>query len=155
MFSFVLLVFSIFALSFTYVAEHIMHLIACPLCIYERFPYLVFMMLSIIRLNHPKWKYFYHFFLCFAFIAIILSFYHSGVERGFFEMSVVCKQLNPILDNLSIQDIKKMIYIAPIAQCNKPALVMFGLSMAEWNIVANFGLIGLMILLRWMRIKKD
>lgn len=155
MFSLILLIFSICALSFAYAVEYIMHLHACPLCIYQRFPYLVFIVISIIRLNHPKWKYFDHFFLCFAASAIGIALYHSGVERGFFEMSAICKQLVPTFDNLSIQDLKKMIYNAPITNCNKPALVIVGLSMSEWNLIANTGLVVLMILLKWTKHTKN
>ena len=150
-----LLLLSIFSLFCAYIVEHIMHLLACPLCIYQRFPYLIFIFISIVYLNNPRWKYFYQYFIVVALSAIILAVYHSGVERGVFEMSAVCKPLVPAFDNLSLQEIKKMIYNVPIAKCNKPALVIFSLSMTEWNIVANALLIILMTLSRWLKITKN
>lgn len=149
-----LLLSSIFALFFAYIVEYIMNLPACPLCIYQRFAYLIFIFISIVYLNNPRWKHFYYYFIAIALGAIILAAYHSAVERGVFEMSALCKALTPSFDNLSLQEIKKMIYNAPIAKCNKPALVIFNLSMTEWNIVANALLIVLMILLRWFKITK-
>jgi len=130
-----LLCLSVACLAFAYFVEYVMNLVACPLCIYQRFPCLILIMLSIISLSSNK----NYFSYCFITIlcAILLAGYHSGVERGFFASSSMCSPLVSISDNLSSVDFKKMLYSGHIGTCKKPALVIFGFSMTEWNLLFN------------------
>lgn len=141
-----LLLLSIASLLCVYFVEYILHIVACPLCIYQRFPYLVLIMLSIISLSDEKdyTNYYIITILC----AIFLASYHTGIERGLFELSSFCKPLISITDNLSVTDFKKMLYAKPLASCNKAALIIFGLSMTEWNLILNLALLVLFIKLK-------
>lgn len=134
---FILLLISIVGLYIAYVVEYVIGLAACPLCIYQRFPYLIFIMLSIITLSSENPKKYNIYFIITAFLAIVIAGYHTGVEHGIFEMSAFCKPLISITNNLSVSDFRKLLYNQPIAMCNKPALVIFGLSMTEWNLLLN------------------
>ena len=139
-----LLLLSSFGLAFAYVVEYVMKLPACPLCIYQRFPYLILIVLSIISMSGQNGlgKY----YIATAIFAIFLATYHTGVERGIFEMSGFCKPLVKISDNMSVSDFTKMLYSSgPLGQCNKPALVIFGLSMTEWNLILNLFLLTIFI----------
>lgn len=138
-----LLLLSSGSLFFAYFVEYIMHLAACPLCVYQRFPYLIFIMLSLISLSSTK-NYSKYYILT-ALCAICLAGYHTGVERGVFEMSSLCKPLVSITDNISVMDFAKLLYNEPIGTCNKPALVIFSLSMTEWNLLLNLELLVLFI----------
>ena len=69
--------------------------------------------------------------------AIVLATYHTGIERGVFELSSLCKPLISITNNISVSDFTKLLYNQKIAMCNKPALVVFNLSMTEWNLLLN------------------
>jgi disulfide bond formation protein DsbB len=143
---FLLLILSSGSLAFAYFVEYIIHLSACPLCIYQRFPYLVFITLSIISLSSEKNYIKYYIFT--AIIAICLAGYHTGVERGIFELSSLCKPLVSISDSTSTEDFVKLLYNKPIATCEKPALVILGLSMTEWNLLLNLGLLAVFIKLK-------
>ena len=142
-----LLLISAASLSFAYIVEYIMHLAACPLCIYQRFPYLIFITLSIIAASSEK--NYDHYFIITAIFACILAGYHTGIERGIFELSPFCTPLVSVTDNLSVEDFTKMLYNEQIGTCNKPALVIFGLSMTEWNLLLN-----LVLLTIFIKIKK-
>lgn len=141
-----LLLLSSFSLLFAYFVEYVMHLSACPLCVYQRFPYLIFIMLSLISLSSTK--NYSKYYIITAICAIFLAAYHTGVERGVFELSSFCKPLISITDNLSVHDFKKMLYSEQLGMCNKPALVILGLSMTEWNLLLNIALFGLFIKFR-------
>lgn len=134
---FFLLLISTSALFFAYIVEYIGHLTPCPLCVYQRFPYLIFIFISIIGLANGSPETLRKCLLLTIIGAIILAGYHTGIERGFFELSSFCKPLISIKDNLSPLDFKKLLYSQDMPLCNKPALVILGLSMTEWNLLLN------------------
>jgi disulfide bond formation protein DsbB len=144
----VLLILSVLALYFAYFVEYIMGLSACPLCIYQRFPYLIFIGLSIVAISEKQSQKYNIYLIVTAFISIILAGYHSGVERGIFEMSSFCKPLISITNNLSVSDFKKILYGQELGLCNKPALVIFSLSMTEWNLLFNLALFTIFFMYR-------
>ncbi len=132
-----LILLSSFCLISAYFAEYIMELVPCPLCIYQRFPYLVFVFISIIAYAEKKYKSYNNYLIITAISAIILAGYHTGIERGIFQLSSLCKPLISITNNISVHDFTKLLYSQKIAMCNKPALVVFNLSMTEWNLLLN------------------
>lgn len=146
---------SLLALAFAYYVEYIMELAPCPLCVYQRFPYLALIKISITALIIKKLsKYTLFFIVLNLFIAILLAGYHSGIERGIFKPSSLCSSLIHIPEKLSVQEIKKMFYNQPITTCTKPALVIFGLSMTEWNLLLNIALfVGVLVV--WLGKGKD
>ncbi len=141
---------SIFALSLAYFVENILRLIPCPLCIYQRFPYLFILKTSLISIIIKKMSKYTLFFIVLNLLgACILAGYHSGVERGVFRSSALCSTLIHIPEHLSIQDIKEIFYDQPIATCTKAAVKLLGVSMTEWNLLLNLFLLltALLILL--------
>lgn len=137
---FLILILSVFGLCFAFFVEYIMQLAPCPLCVYQRFPYLVLIMLSIISLINERTDYTKYYVLIIL-SSILLAGYHTGVERGIFELSSMCKPLVSISSNTPIEEFTKMLYSEPIATCSKPALVILNLSMTEWNLILNITLL--------------
>lgn len=132
-----LLLLASFCLSSAHFVEYIIQLAPCPLCIYQRFPYLIFIFVSIIAIAGKEYKACNTYLVITALGTIVLAGYHTGIERGVFELSSLCKPLISVTDNISVQDFTKLLYNQKIAMCNKPALVVFNLSMAEWNLLLN------------------
>ncbi len=134
-----LLLLSSISLAFAYFVEYVMNIAACPLCIYQRFPYLIFIILSLISLSSATLKTKSHikYYIITAFCAILLAVYHTGIEREIFQVSSFCKPLVSVTDNISADDFTKMLYNDQIGMCNKPALMILSLSMAEWNLFLN------------------
>ena len=124
---------SVVSLIIAYFVEYIMQLVACPLCIYQRFPYLLLIAVSLMALQGSKKRYYYWYIIIFA-ISIFLAAYHTGVERGLFELSSFCKPAIQITDNLSVMEFRQSLENQPISACDKPALTIIGLSMTEWNL---------------------
>lgn len=130
-----ILFISICSIVCAYFVEYILSLAACPLCIYQRFPYLILFMLSLIGLSSDyKLR---HFYQITFFFAILLAGYHTGVENGWFEVSSLCKSAISFESASGVDSFKNMLYNSPLGVCNKPAILIMGFSMAEINLVLN------------------
>lgn len=148
-----LIAISVIALATAYFVEYILHIPPCPLCIYERFPYLYLIKLSLVGILVKKTsKYTLMFISITLLVSCLLASYHSGIERGIFGASSFCASLLHIPQHLSLAEIKAMIYSQPIVTCDKAAFKIFALSMAEWNLILNFFLFGLVA---YIQIKKQ
>lgn len=137
-----LLAISALSLGFAYITEFVFHIKPCPLCVYSRFPYLVLSSIAIVGMSDAHNKKKYLLWIVLALLAsVLIGIYHSGIERGVFEMSAFCKPAVQIADNISVQDFLKILDQQQPAMCNKAELVVFALSMAEWNLLLNLFLL--------------
>lgn len=143
-----LITISIIALTTAYFAEYILHYTPCPLCVYERFPYLTLIKISLTALLIKKLsKYSLGFIFLTILSSCLLSTYHSGIERGIFEQSALCSSMIHIPKGLSIKHIKEIFYSQPITSCTKATLKIFDLSMTEYNLLLNLCLLfGLLVI---------
>ena len=132
-----ILLFSIFALSAAYFVQHILGHKPCNLCLIERIPY-IFAIIIIISLGLilKKFEKVIIIFLILIFsAATIISFYHFGIEQGFFKESWVCKLDNNIT-NLSKEDLIKELQQQTIS-CKNVSFRIFGLSLATINTIIS------------------
>ncbi|WP_316355182.1 disulfide bond formation protein B [Candidatus Trichorickettsia mobilis] len=137
-----LICISITALATAYYAEYVMGLEPCPLCLYQRLPYLALIKLAVVALIFKKIsKYGIIFVMLTLFVACLLAGYNSGVERGIFKPTSLCSSAIKIPEHLSINDIKTMLYNKGVASCTRPAIKVLELSMAEWNLLLNIALL--------------
>ena len=126
-------IISILALASAFFIEHALGHQPCNLCILERIPYL--MAIIIVILNY-KFVHFEKYFVLFLFIiflaATILSLYHIGIEQGFIKESLVC-DLKKGADLLSKEDILKQLQEKNIS-CKDVTFKIMGLSLTSYNI---------------------
>ena len=66
-----------------------------------------------------------------------LAGYHTGIERGWFNPTDTCNPGFNIPEGASADEIRQMLYDAPIATCTRAAFKIFGVSMTEWNLILN------------------
>ena len=100
---------SIIALASAFFIEHVLGHQPCNLCILERIPYLL--AIIIILLNYKFIHLERYFMLSLTLIFIVatgLSLYHLGIEQGFIKESLVC-ELNSETYLLSKEDILKQL----------------------------------------------
>lgn len=133
-----LILVSVCALYSAYFVEYIMQINVCPLCVYQRFPYLLLIFISILATAGKNHKLYSRYIIFTLIVAITLAGYHIGIERGWFELSNLCKPLVSLKDNISVHDFKKLLYTQKVSMCNKPALTVLGFSLTEWNLSLNF-----------------
>ena len=133
----VILFISIFALCSAYFIEYILGYKACNLCLIERLPYFFAIIIISLGLFLDRFEKFIFISLCLIFVsATILSFYHFGIEQGFFKESLVCISNNEI-DNLSKEDLLKE-FQKTVINCKDVEFTLFGLSLATINVIISF-----------------
>ena len=138
------LVFSILSLSIAYFIQYILEHKPCNLCIVERIPYLsAIVLISLIFIVRRFEIIFSTIVLLFFILGVLISFYHVGIEQGFFEESFVCNLENSGA-NLSKEQILKQLEKTPIS-CKEVTFRFFGLSLATINTIISIILSGIMI----------
>ena len=139
----ILLVLTI-SLSSAYIIEYALGHKPCKLCIYQRYPYII-SILIILNIIIMK-KYIKFSFLALAlvsFIGSVVAFYHFGIEQGFLSESLVCEAKN-LDQNLSKEDILKQLSINTIS-CKTVTFRIFGLSLATINSIFSLVLLGIFV----------
>ena len=127
---------SIVALASAFFIEYILGHQPCNLCILERIPYLLAILLILLnyKFNYIK-KYFLILLTIVFFIATILSLYHLGIEQGFIEESLVCDLKNGS-NLLSKEDILRQLQEKNVS-CKDVTFKILGLSLTSYNIIIS------------------
>ena len=136
-----ILIFILFVLSISiisaYMIEYGLGHKPCKLCIYQRFPYIVSILLVLnILLFRKNVKIHLLILAVISLLGAILAFYHFGIEQGFFDESIVCKAQN-LQEGLSKQDILEQLKQNTVS-CKNVNFTLFGLSLASINTIVSF-----------------
>jgi len=136
-----ILIFILFVLSVSiisaYMIEYGLGHKPCKLCIYQRFPYIVSILLVLnILLFRKNVKIHLLILAVISLLGAILAFYHFGIEQGFFDESIVCKAQN-LQEGLSKQDILEQLKQNTVS-CKNVNFTLFGLSLASINTIVSF-----------------
>ena len=135
---------SIFAVVFAYFAEYILGYQPCNLCLIERIPYALSIFLIVINYLIKIEKKFILILLILIFLfSFSISFYHLGIEQGFFEESAVCGLKNTI-ETLSKEEIIKQLNQKQIS-CKDVTFRVFGLSLTSINMIVSLVLVLVLI----------
>ena len=128
-----ILLFSIFALSAAYFIEYILGHQPCNLCLIERIPYAISIIIIVICLFTQKFEKITLIILSITFFAAaLLSFYHFGIEQGFIKESLVC-DLNSNNTNLTKEALLNQLKEVTVS-CKDATFKILGLSLATINI---------------------
>ena len=127
---------SIIALVSAFFIEYILGHQPCNLCILERIPYLLAIILVLLNYKFIQFKKFFVLLLAIIFLAgTILSLYHLGIEQGFIEESLVC-DLKSGSNLLSKEEILKQLQEKSVS-CKDVTFKIFGLSLTSYNILIS------------------
>ena len=86
---------SLIALFLAYFIEYILGHQPCNLCLIERIPYVLSLLVVFINYRFKKIeKYLIFFLTVIFFFSLIVSIYHFGIEQGFFQESIICEVKN-------------------------------------------------------------
>jgi len=131
-----ILIFSVFALGAAYFIQHILGHKPCNLCLIERLPYIFAIIIISLGLILKKFEKAIIILLILIFItATIISFYHFGIEQGFFKESLVCN-LDSSITNLSKEDLIKELQQQTVS-CKDVSFRIFSLSLATINTIIS------------------
>ena len=149
----IILLFSAFALISAYFIQYILGHQPCNLCLLERIPYILSIVIIIISFIFKKFEKICLISLSLIFLsATLLSFYHFGIEQGFFKESLVC-DLDKKFNNLSKEDILKELKEKTIS-CKDVTFKIFGLSLATINMIISL-IISVIITNRFLNYEKN
>ena len=131
------LFFSLLTLSIAYFIEHILDHQPCNLCLLERIPYISAVILISLIFIIKRYEKTIMIFIAFFFICGgVVSFYHFGIEQGFFSESLVCN-LGKVETDLTANDLLRELEKKTIS-CKEVTIRFFGLSLATINTVISF-----------------
>mgnify|MGYP001478053928 CR=1 FL=1 len=131
-----ILFFCILTISIAYFIQYFLGHKPCNLCLIERIPYLLSLILIPLMFIIDKFKSIISILVLTLFImGSIVSFYHVGIEQGFFNESFVCN-LGGIKENLSKEELLKSLQNSPIS-CKDVTFRFLGLSLATINTITS------------------
>ena len=131
-----ILLFSIFALFTAYFIQYVLGHLPCNLCLIERIPYILTIIIIITIFIFKKYEKIYLTLLSIIFIfATLVSFYHFGIEQGFIEESLVCN-LDSQDNNLTAEAILNNLKEKTIS-CKDVTFKILGLSLATINTIIS------------------
>ena len=132
----IILLFSFVALISAYFIEYVLGHQPCNLCLIERIPYGLSIVLIITILVLKKNQKFLVLLLILTFIfSLAISFYHFGIEQGFFQESSVCG-VRIFNENITKEDLLRQLN-EKIISCKDVTFRIFGLSLTSINIVIS------------------
>ena len=104
-----ILLWSIFALLFAYFVQYVLGHQPCNLCLIERIPYMITIVIIVFFLYVKKFEKILILTICIIFILLtLISLYHFGIEQGFIDESFVC-ELNSDINNLTKEAVLKQL----------------------------------------------
>lgn len=125
--------------------QHIGGMAPCKLCIWQRWPHVTAIGIGGLAVLG---------FLPAALLAALgalsalatsgIGFYHTGVERGWWEGPASCS--GGSLADKTPEDLFAQIMAAPLIRCDEVPWEMLGLSMASWNALVSLGLAALWLM---------
>jgi disulfide bond formation protein DsbB len=130
------LIFSVFALITAYFIQYFLGHEPCNLCLIERVPYFAAVILiSLIFFFNKHEKLISLVVGLFFVFGAVVSFYHFGIEQGFFNESLVCDlDVNKIA--VSTKGLLKQLE-KEVVSCKDVTFSLLGLSLATFNTIIS------------------
>ena len=132
--------FSALALGLALVAQYGYGLHPCDLCLYQRVPYGLIMLVGAVglRVSKPKTQRLLLALCAALFLAdAVIAAYHTGVELGIFTGPSACS--GTAKPGQTLEELRAAILHAPLVSCAQAMAYFLGLSMAAWNAIVATG----------------
>ena len=143
-FLFSILVFSSLILVSAFTIEHQLGHKPCKLCLYQRIPYFLSILLIIKILFIKRYERITLLILFLVFISsTVLAFYHFGIEQGFFSESLACIN-EDLSQTLSKEELLQQLKQNSIS-CKEVNFKILGFSLAAINTIFSFFLSAIFI----------
>ena len=140
----IILLISLVAIISAYFIEYALGHQPCNLCLIERIPYILSIVLILIIFRFKRTEKFLILFLILIFVfSFLISVYHFGIEQGFFEESSLCTLKNNS-NVISKEELLKILNERTIS-CKDVTFKIFGLSLTSVNIIISLIIIFILI----------
>mgnify|MGYP001478302611 CR=1 FL=1 len=132
----IIFLFSFIALISAFFIEYILGHQPCNLCLIERIPYgLSIIMITAIFLIKKNQKFLVLLLIVTFIFSFAISFYHYGIEQGFFQESSICAAKD-LTESINKEDLLRQLSKKTIS-CRDVTFRIFGLSLTSINIVIS------------------
>ena len=132
----VIFLLSLISIISAFFIEYVLGFQPCNLCLIQRIPYVLSLILIILNFFSRKNEQFIILLLILVFcFSLLISFYHFGIEQGFFEESAVCGLKNAS-DIISKEEILKQLQTKSV-NCKDVTFRIFGFSLTSINMVIS------------------
>ena len=136
------LAFSILSLAIAYFIQYVLGHKPCNLCLIERIPYIAAVILiSMVFIVNKFKRIVAGVVMSFFIFGTVVSFYHVGIEQGFFSESLVCDLGNS--NSLSKEELLNQLKNSTVVSCKDVTFRFFGLSLATINTIISIILSGI------------
>ena len=147
------LTFSLIAIISAYFIEYALGHQPCNLCLIERIPYILSIILIISNYIIKKDEKFIILLLIMIFVfSFLISVYHFGIEQSFFEESLICELKSE--DNIISKEELLNLLSKRMISCKDVTFMIFGLSLTTINIIVSF-LITYLLLITYISYEKN
>ena len=132
----IIFLFSFIALISAFFIEYVLGHQPCSLCLIERIPYglSIIILMGILLIKKNQKFLVLLLILTFAF-SLAISLYHFGIEQNFFQESSVCG-VKSLTESITKEDLLKQLSEKTIS-CKDVTFRIFGLSLTSINIVIS------------------
>ena len=131
---------SLVSIISAYFIEYVLGHQPCNLCLIERIPYGLAVVLIILNHILIKNERFMILLLILVFsFSLIISFYHFGIEQGIFEESAVCELIDTS-NIVSKEELLKQLQVKNVS-CKDVTFRIFGFSLTSLNIIISLILV--------------
>ena len=145
--------FSFFALTAAYFIQYVLGHQPCNLCLIERIPYiLVIIIITFCLFLKKSEKISLIIISLIFFLATLVSFYHFGIEQGFFKESLVC-DLDSEVKILTPEEILKELKEKTIT-CKDVTFKVLGFSLATINTIISL-ILSVIMLKKFLNYEKN
>jgi disulfide bond formation protein DsbB len=143
-----LLVISILSLASAYTAQYGFDLKPCQFCLWERYPYWLMILLAVAALIIKRLS---KLLLLMGLLVFIVSAgitsYHVAIEHKWVPIPESCQSKIVLDDTPTYEELREQLMAQEhVTRCDIVPFRFLGLSIAEWNLVLNLGLIAYIIL---------
>ena len=131
----ILFILSFLILTSALIIEYVFGYQPCSLCLIERIPYGLSIIILLLNFLFKKNHLFYSVLLMLIFLfSTIISIYHLGIEQGLLVESSICT--SQYLDLITKEQVLNSLKELNIS-CKNVAFKIFGLSLTTYNILAS------------------
>ena len=130
---------SILVLLIVYYLEFFQGITPCQLCIYQRLPYFIIILLAISFLlikNKSLKKITFLFYILIFTSSLIMSVYHFGIEKNLWNALTDCETNVKSFSNTD--SLKEYLLNKDYVSCENVSFKFLGISLAGYNIIVSF-----------------
>lgn len=130
---FISFIIAIFALLFAFYLQYILGYEPCKLCIYQRYVYILVILLSLLGFFLHKNKLIPILLIILFIIVTSIGFWHLGIEQQWWAASLECSGITENIGSLKeeLNNINKR----PVATCDQVSPKFLNITLVQWSFI--------------------